>query len=95
VRERTLGEILARNSSMLASAGSLCAVIQGSNELEDKDGPQVTIRDLKLGAEFASSPKDRADYLELRADAQFTAPERELVESVRKVLWRHGAGAET
>jgi histidyl-tRNA synthetase len=71
--------------------GSLCAVIQGSNEREHKDGPQVTIRDLVLGAELAASTKDRADYLELRANAQFTVPEDQLVESVRKVLWRHGA----
>jgi hypothetical protein len=32
-------------------------------------GPQVTIRDLVLGAELAASTKDRADYLELRAGA--------------------------
>jgi histidyl-tRNA synthetase len=70
--------------------GSLCAVIQGSNEREHKDGPQVTIRDLVLGAELAATTKDRADYLELRANAQFTVAEDELVESVRKVLRRHG-----
>ncbi len=71
--------------------GSLCAVIQGSNERDHKDGPQVTIRDLVLGAELAASTKDRADYLELRANAQFTMPESQLVDSVRKVLGRHGA----
>jgi histidyl-tRNA synthetase len=71
--------------------GSLCAVIQGSNERDHKDGPQVTIRDLVLGAELAAATKDRAGYLELRANAQFTAPEEQLVESVRKVLARHGA----
>jgi histidyl-tRNA synthetase len=74
--------------------GSLCAVIQGSNERDHDDGPQVTIRDLVLGAELAASTKDRADYLELRANAQFTVAEDQLVESVRKVLWRHGAAAE-
>jgi histidyl-tRNA synthetase len=71
--------------------GSVCAVIQGSNEREHKDGPQVTIRDLVLGAELAAATKDRADYLELRTNAQFTVPEGELVKSVRKVLARHGA----
>jgi histidyl-tRNA synthetase len=71
--------------------GSICAVIQGSNERDHKDGPQVTIRDLVLGAELAASTKDRADYLELRASAQFTVPEDQLIESVQKVLWRHGA----
>jgi histidyl-tRNA synthetase len=69
--------------------GSICAVIQGSNERSHKDGPQLTIRDLVLGAELAASTKDRADYLELRANAQFSVPEDRLVESVQKVLARH------
>ena len=67
---------------------SRCAVIQGSNERDAPGGPQVTIRDLRLGAELAKSTKDRADYLELRQRAQFTAPEGELVERVREVLAR-------
>jgi histidyl-tRNA synthetase len=75
--------------------GSLCAVIQGSNERDHKDGAQVTIRDLVLGAELAASTKDRADYLELRANAQFTVPEDQLVEAVRRVLARHGRGGES
>jgi hypothetical protein len=33
--------------------------------------------------------------LELRANAQCTVPEDQLVESVRKVLARHGAATET
>ncbi|MGH7888289.1 MAG: ATP phosphoribosyltransferase regulatory subunit, partial [Candidatus Binatia bacterium] len=69
--------------------GSICAVIQGSNERNHRDGPQVTIRDLVLGAELAASTKDRADYLELRVDAQFTVPEDRLLESVQEVLARH------
>jgi histidyl-tRNA synthetase len=69
--------------------GSICAVIQGSNERNHQDGPQVTIRDLVLGAELAACTKDRADYLELRANAQFTVPEDRLVESVQEVLARH------
>ncbi len=87
-------------SSILGSAGmnaqlkyadrrsSRVAVIQGSNERDAAGGPQVTIRDLKLGAELAKSTKDRADYLELRQRAQFPAPEAELVERVREVLAR-------
>jgi histidyl-tRNA synthetase len=67
---------------------SRVAVIQGSNERNAAGGPQVTIRDLKLGAELARSTKDRADYLELRQQAQFPAPEVELVERVREVLAR-------
>jgi len=69
--------------------GSICAVIQGSNERNHRDGPQVTIRDLVLGGELAASTKDRADYLELRSKAQFTVPEDQLVESVQEVLARH------
>jgi len=65
---------------------SRCAVIQGSNERDAPGGAQVTIRDLRLGAELAKATKDRADYLELRQRAQFSAPEGELVERVRKVL---------
>ena len=68
--------------------GSRCAVIQGSNERNAPGGPQVTIRDLKLGAELAKATKDRADYLELRQRAQFATPEVDLVERVREVLGR-------
>ena len=68
--------------------GSLCAIIQGSNEREAAGGRQVVIRDLRLGAELAKASKDRADYLELRQRAQFAAPEAELVARVREVLER-------
>ena len=71
--------------------GSLCAVIQGSNEREAAGGPQVVIRDLALGAELAKANKDRADYLEMRARAQVTVAEAELVERVRSVIARGGA----
>jgi histidyl-tRNA synthetase len=67
---------------------SRVAVIQGSNERNAAGGPQVTIRDLKLGAELAKSTKDRADYLELRQRAQFATPEAELVDRVGEVLAR-------
>jgi histidyl-tRNA synthetase len=67
---------------------SRVAVIQGSNERDAPGGAQVTIRDLRLGAELAKSTKDRADYLELRQRAQFPAPEAELVQRVREVLGR-------
>ncbi|WP_374307032.1 histidine--tRNA ligase [Methylocella sp.] len=70
--------------------GSRCAIIQGTNEREHADGPQVTIRDLALGAKIAGMNKDRADYLEMRGKAQFTVPETRLVEAVREVLARGG-----
>ncbi|HEY5226317.1 MAG TPA: His/Gly/Thr/Pro-type tRNA ligase C-terminal domain-containing protein, partial [Methylovirgula sp.] len=66
--------------------GSICAVIQGSNEREKGE---IAIRDLVLGAELAASTKDRADYLELRAKAQFTVAEGDLVKAVQEVLARH------
>jgi histidyl-tRNA synthetase len=71
--------------------GSLCAVIQGSNERDAPGGRQVVIRDLVLGAELAKASKDRADYVELRQRAQQTAPEAELVARVREALGRHRA----
>jgi histidyl-tRNA synthetase len=67
---------------------SRVAVIQGSNERNAAGGPQVTIRNLTLGAELAKTTKDRADYLELRQRAQFPAAEAELIERVREVLAR-------
>ncbi len=69
--------------------GSICAVIQGSNERDHAEGPKLAIRDLALGAELAGMSKDRADYLELRAKAQFTVAEAELVPAVKQVLARH------
>ena len=71
--------------------GSLCAVIQGSNERDAPGGPRVVIRDLALGAELAKANKDRADYLEMRQRAQVTVPEADLVPRVREVISRGGA----
>jgi histidyl-tRNA synthetase len=71
--------------------GSLCAVIQGSNERDAPGGPQVVIRDLALGAELAKASKDRSDYLELRQRAQAAGPVEGFVERVREVLARGGA----
>ena len=71
--------------------GSLCAVIQGSNERDAPGGPQVVVRDLALGAELAKANKDRADYLEMRAKAQAAVPEAEMVEKVREIIVRGGA----
>jgi histidyl-tRNA synthetase len=92
-REGIAAELYLGSSGMNAQLkyadkrSSACAVIQGSNE---RDAGQIAIRDLILGAELAASTKDRADYLELRAKAQFTAPEADLVKAVKEVLARHG-----
>jgi histidyl-tRNA synthetase len=66
--------------------GSICAVIQGSNEREKGE---VMIRDLLLGAQLAGGAKERADYLELRQKAQFPVKEAGLVAAVQEVLARH------
>jgi histidyl-tRNA synthetase len=55
---------------------SPCAIIQGPDE---KAKGEVTIKDLRLGAELAGSDKDRAAHLEKQAQAQ-------LVEEVKKIL---------
>jgi histidyl-tRNA synthetase len=65
-----------------------CVVIQGSDE---KQKDEVQIKDLLLGAEIAGLSKDRDDYLQKQAEAQFAVPEAQLVEAVRKVLARHRA----
>jgi histidyl-tRNA synthetase len=68
--------------------GSLCAVIQGSNERDAPGGREVVIRDLRLGAELAKASKDRADYLELRQKAQFAVAEAAMVARVREIVTR-------
>jgi histidyl-tRNA synthetase len=65
--------------------GSVCVVIQGSDEREKG---QVLIKDLILGATLASAP-DREAYLKAQAEAQFAVSEGEMIEAVHRVLGRH------
>ena len=67
--------------------GSVCVVIQGSDEREKGE---VLIKDLVLGATLSSAP-DRDAYLKQQAEAQFAVPETGMIDAVRKVLARHGA----
>ena len=67
--------------------GSVCVVIQGSDEREKGE---VLIKDLVLGATLSSAP-DRDAYLKQQAEAQFAVPEADMIDAVRKVLARHGA----
>src|SRR5690606_16058409 len=67
---------------------SPCVVIQGSNE---RAAGEVTIKDLALGAELAGLGKDRDDYLQKQAEAQFSVKEEDLVAAVRRVLARRTA----
>ena len=66
--------------------GSVCVVIQGSDEREIGE---VLIKDLVLGATLSSAP-DRDAYLKQQAEAQFAVPETGMIDAVRKVLSRHG-----
>jgi histidyl-tRNA synthetase len=62
---------------------SPCAIIQGPDEAAKGE---VTIKDLRLGAELAGDDKDRAAHLQAQAQAQRTVPQAQLVEEVRKIL---------
>ena len=68
--------------------GSVCAVIQGSNEREKGE---VAIKDLVAGAELAKNAKtlERDAYLALKERAQVNVPEAKLVETVRAILARY------
>ena len=66
--------------------GSVCVVIQGSDEREKGE---VLIKDLVVGATLSSAP-DRDAYLKQQAEAQFAVPETGMIDAVRKVLARHG-----
>ena len=70
--------------------GSPCAVIQGGDE---KAKGEVQIKDLILGATITAI-KDRDEYLKKQAEAQFAAPEGDVVAAVRKVLARHGVSGD-
>jgi histidyl-tRNA synthetase len=66
--------------------GSPCVVIQGGDE---KARGEVQIKDLILGSQIAGLSRDRDDYLQKQAEAQFAVTEDGLLEAVRKVLARH------
>ena len=66
--------------------GAPCVGHPGRDEREAKG--EVQIKDLVLGAEIAGASSDRAAYLKEQHEAQFAAPEAEMVAAVRKVLAR-------
>jgi len=68
---------------------SPCVVIQGSDE---KAKGEVTIKDLILGAELAKLEKGREAHLQKQEQAQESVAEEKLVETVRRILARHGLG---
>jgi histidyl-tRNA synthetase len=66
--------------------GAPCVIIQGGDE---KAKGEVQIKDLILGAEIAGLSRDRDDYLQQQAEAQFAVAEDALVDAVRELLARH------
>ena len=68
--------------------GSVCVVIQGSNEREKGE---VAIKDLVAGAELAKGAKtlDRDAYLALKEKAQIVVAEDRMVAAVQEILARH------
>ena len=68
--------------------GSVCVVIQGSNEREKGE---VAIKDLVAGAELAKGAKtlERDAYLALKEKAQIVVPEDNMVAAVKEILGRH------
>ena len=68
---------------------SPCVIIQGSDEKNDPEGPQIIVKDLKLGAELAALEKDRDEYLQKQGDAQRKVPQLDLIDEVRRILARH------
>jgi histidyl-tRNA synthetase len=64
-----------------------CAIIQGPNEQAQGI---VQIKDLAVGAQLAAESKEREEYLQKQAQAQFAVKESELVAAVRDLLAKHG-----
>ncbi len=65
--------------------GSPCAIIQGTDE---KDQKKILIKDLILGAGLTEI-KDRDEYLKKQNETQFSVDQDKLVDEVRKLLARH------
>jgi histidyl-tRNA synthetase len=64
--------------------GAPLVIIQGGDE---KARGEVQIKDLRLGSELAAGITSRAEYASQRL-AQFSVPEAQLVEAVKKALGR-------
>jgi len=72
--------------------GSPCVVIQGGDELNDPDGPQVIVKDLLVGSTVTDVEKDRDRYLQTHRAIQQKVPLSDLVITVQKLLNWHGIG---
>ncbi len=68
--------------------GAALVVMEGEDE-RNANPPQITIKDLKLGAEMSKSVESRAEWVGARA-AQETVNRTDLVTKVRELLARKG-----
>jgi histidyl-tRNA synthetase len=68
---------------------SPCAIVQGSNEREHPNGPQIIVQDLIAGRSIGADIADRDEYLKKKSAAQEIVPVGDLVAKVREVLARH------
>jgi histidyl-tRNA synthetase len=69
---------------------SPCVIIQGPDELNDPEGPQVIVKDLLVGSTVTEVEKDRDRYLQTHRAIQKKVPVSELVEAVQEILNWHG-----
>ena len=69
---------------------SPCVIIQGSDERNDPDGPQVIIKDLLVGSTVTKVEKDRDRYLQTHRAIQKKVPAVTLVKEVQETLGWHG-----
>jgi len=69
---------------------SPCVIIQGGDELNDPDGPQVIVKDLLVGSTVTDVEKDRDRYLQTHRAIQQKVPVSELAVAVQQLLNWHG-----
>jgi histidyl-tRNA synthetase len=72
-----------------------CVIIQGSDEYNSGNDPQVVVKDLIVGAQLSKLEKGRDEYLQKQAEAQRKVPRDKLVETVRDILAKHGVQTRT
>jgi histidyl-tRNA synthetase len=71
---------------------SPCVVIQGADELNDPNGPQVIVKDLWVGSTVTNVETDRDRYLQTHRLIQKRVPVSQLVDAVEETLGWHGLG---
>jgi histidyl-tRNA synthetase len=69
---------------------SPCVIIQGSDEQNDPEGPQVILKNLLIGSHVGEVEKDREKYLLMQQQIQRKVPLEDLVKEVQQLLNWHG-----